>query len=72
MRTYTHQNAIIDKIYANKMSMDWGQSGVHAPRPAGSDRESAKQPQMSHTVRSQLRVQHLGDGIDLNDFVLPP
>ena len=54
------------------MSMDWGQSGVHAPRPAGSDRESAKQPQMSHTVRSQLRVQHLGDGIDLNDFVLPP
>ena len=38
----------------------------------GSDREPAKQPKMSHIVRCQLRVQHLGDCINLDDFVLLP
>ena len=41
-------------------------------RFTGSGREHAKQPKMSHIVRGQLRVQHLSDGINLDDFVLLP
>ncbi|MAE25154.1 MAG: hypothetical protein CMI64_05575 [Pedosphaera sp.] len=41
-------------------------------RFTGSGREPIKHSPMPHIVRGQLRVQHLGDCIDLDDFVLLP